>query len=69
MSGKTTARKKTRTYQCVVHYEGGIRYSVEAKDKAEAEEKAMELFEDESPDTLANRLGDIEVCDCWEGDR
>lgn len=49
-----------------IHYEGGWLFEVEAKDKDDAREKAMDMFGDISDRELIENLADAFVDDCWE---
>ena len=55
-----------KQYRVIVHYEGGWRFDIEAENKDEAEDKAMELFGDLDDRELVANIADIAVCDCWE---
>lgn len=52
-----------KQYKVHVHFEGCIGYGVLAGDEDEAKEKALELYADEEPECLIDKLV-YKVCDC-----
>lgn len=52
-----------KQYKVHVHFEGCIGYGVLAGDEVEAKEKALELYADEEPECLIDKLV-YKVCDC-----
>ena len=53
-------------FKVVVHYEGALKYIVEADSLDEAEEKAYELYNNEEDnDVFAENLADVFVADSW----
>lgn len=55
-------------YKVVIHYEGALKYVVEADSLGEAEKKAYELFNDEDNDAFAEHLAFSFVSDSWRVD-
>ncbi len=62
-SRKTSALKPLKKYKVYVQFEGTIAYGVLAGDEEEAKEKALELYGDEEPEYLIDKLM-YKVCDC-----
>lgn len=53
-------------YKVVIHYEGALKYIVEADSLEEAEEKAYELYNsEEDNDVFAENLADSFIADSW----
>lgn len=53
-------------YHVVIHYEGAYDFNIKAEDQEEAEEIAMDLFEDLTAQEIIDNMEDHFVCDCWE---
>ena len=52
-------------YKVVIHYEGALKYIVEADSLEEAEQKAYELYNNEGNDAFAENLADSFISDSW----
>lgn len=52
-------------YNVIVHYEGGWKFEIEAKNIDEAKEIAEMKFDELSAQELVDNLADIYVCDVW----
>jgi hypothetical protein len=57
---------KMKKFNVNVHYEGGLRFEIEAENEDEAKAKAEEMFGDISDSELIANLADIFIDDCWE---
>lgn len=55
-------------YKVVIHYEGALKYIVEADNLEEAEAKACELYDNEDNDVFAEYLADSFIADSWRVD-
>ena len=60
---KLSALKPLKKYKVYVQFEGTIAYGILAGDEEEAKEKALELYGDEEPEYLVDKLMH-KVCDC-----
>lgn len=55
-------------YKVVIHYDGDLKYIVEADSLEEVEEKAYELFDSEDNDRFAECIADSFIADSWRVD-
>ena len=55
-------------YKVVIHYEGDLKYTVEADSLDKAEQKAYTLYDNEDNNVFAEHLADIFVADSWRVD-
>ena len=53
-------------YNVIIHYEGALKFEVEANNENEAQEIAEMEFSDCTNDELAANLEGFDVCDCWK---
>lgn len=57
-------------YRVIIGFSGAIGYDVKAGTPEEAEDKARELFEDETGDAVRNCITESETVECMlKGDR
>ena len=54
-----------KTYNIVIHYEGGWEFEIDAENLDEAKKIAEIKFSELSAKELINNLADVYVCDCW----
>lgn len=52
-------------YKVVIHYEGDLRYTIDADDIDEAEKIASDLFDSEDDHVFAEYLADSFITDSW----
>ena len=52
-------------YKVVIHYDGDLKYIVEADSLEEAEKKACELYDNKDNDVFAEHLADSFIADSW----
>ena len=52
-------------YKVVIHYDGDLKYTVEANSLEEAEQKACALYSNEDNDIFAENLADSFIVDSW----
>lgn len=52
-------------YKVVIHYDGDLKYIVEADSLEEAEQKACALYGNEDGDAFAEHLADSFIADSW----
>ena len=55
-------------YKVIIHYEGGLNYTIEADSLGEAEEKAYALYSNEDGNTFVERIADSFIADSWRVD-
>lgn len=55
-----------KNFKVNVHYEGGWLFEIEAENREDAKEKAMDMFCDISDSELIANLADVFIDDCWE---
>lgn len=55
-------------YKVVIHYEGALKYIVEADSLDEAEEKAYALYSNEDNDAFVGHIADSFIADSWRVD-
>lgn len=68
-TAKTTKQKEPKKFSVYVTFDGGMNFEVEARTKGEAEEKALEMWDDVYSDEIADAIHTVEVSDCYEADR
>ena len=52
-------------YKVIIHYEGALKYIVEADSLYEAEEKASALYSNEDSNAFVTHLADSFIADSW----
>ena len=55
-------------YKVVIHYDGDLKYIVEADSLEEAEQKAYALYGNEDNDVFVGHIADSFIVDSWRVD-